>query len=199
MHGVVLQNSMISVTSRSPEREPPPHLRHLLRRQVARLSCRSSRKSLAVSSSSSIALTAASSEAPATTGPWLASSTAWCLPASLPHRLRQRRIARRIVGDQRQRADAHDVVGGDRRQHVVGIDVGEARDRDRMGRVQMHDRLRRRAARDTWPGAGTLSLVGASPESSRPLIVEPREPRRIEPAERDVGRRHQPAVVEPRR
>ena len=44
-------------------------------------SCRSSRNSFAVASSSSTASAAAASEEPATTGPWLASSTAWCLPA----------------------------------------------------------------------------------------------------------------------
>ena len=38
------------------------------------------------------------------------------------------------------------------------------------------------------------SLVGGSPPTCLPSCVELREPRRVEPAQRGVGRRHQPAV-----
>ena len=52
-------------------------------------------------------------------------------------------------------------------------------------------------SRRVWYSAvcsGT-SLVGASPEASLPVGVEPRQPGRVEKAERGIGRRHQIAAV----
>jgi hypothetical protein len=79
---------------------------------------------------------------PRTTGPWFASSTAWCLSASAstagpsaasPGRSRH----------QRQPADPHHVVGRDRRDGVRRVDVGQAADRHRIGRVEVDHRPRR--------------------------------------------------------
>src|SRR3546814_17727093 len=52
----------------------------------------------------------------------------------------QRLVAWRKIRHQRQRSDAYDVVGGQRWQHVVRIDVSKAANGDRVGGVQVHYR-----------------------------------------------------------
>ena len=48
-------------------------------------------------------------------------------------------VARREIGDERQPADAHDEIGGQRRQRVRRIDFIENAHRDRVGRMQVND------------------------------------------------------------
>ena len=129
----------------------------------------SSRKSFAVASSSSTASAAAASVEPATTGPWLASSTR-VMPAGVAaHRLGQRHVARREVGHQRQRADAHHVVGRERRQQVVR-DRGRRAPTPRPNASSAGGRPRRFAARSWYIArCRKLSLDGASPETSLPF------------------------------
>ena len=64
------------------------------------------------------------------------------MPAGIAaHCLGEREIARRVVGDQRQRPNAHDVVSRQWRQQIVRVETREQRNRHRMRRVQMNDRL----------------------------------------------------------
>src|SRR5215813_11690746 len=56
------------------------------------------------------------------------------------YRLGEREVARAKIGNERQPADPHHVIGGDRRQYVIGVDLGKAGDRDRMRRMEMDDR-----------------------------------------------------------
>ncbi len=55
-----------------------------------------------------------------------------------PHRLGQPEIVRRVIGDERQAANAHGVIGSDRRQHVRRVDIGERGDGNGICGVQMH-------------------------------------------------------------
>jgi len=104
------------------------------------------------------------------------------LDASTPHGIRQGEIARRVIGHERQAADAHDVVGGDRGQHIRAVYVGERRNGDGVCGMQVDDGgcLRafvvHRAVEEGLLGrriAGDELAVG----------VELGEPRRIKPAE----------------
>ena len=49
-------------------------------------------------------------------------------------------VAGTEIRDERQPSDPHHIIGSDRRQHVFRVDLGKAGDRDRMRRMQMHDR-----------------------------------------------------------
>src|SRR3546814_551576 len=114
-------------------------------------------------------------------------------PSNPGHGIAQRLVAWREVRHQRQRSDPHDVIGGERRQHVVRIDVSEATDGDRVGGVQVHHRPRlvpavQRQVQESYLGR----LVAIDPLAP---VVETGEPRRVEFAESDSGGRHQPAAV----
>src|SRR6185312_6389536 len=106
-------------------------------------------------------------------------------------------ITRRVIGHERQPADTHDVIGGDGRQNVVRIDFGERGDRHRICRMEMHDGAGLRPL--LIHGAMEKRLLGGS--IARNMLarsVELGEARGVEPAERDIGRRHQPAILQPR-
>ncbi len=62
------------------------------------------------------------------------------LAGKAAHGFGERQIAGAEIRDERQPADPHHVISGDRRQHVCGVDLGEAGDGHRMRRMQMHDR-----------------------------------------------------------
>src|SRR5271155_3531272 len=118
------------------------------------------------------------------------------LAGEAAHRFGEREIAGAKIGNKRQTADPHHVISRDRRQDVFRVDFGEARNRDRMRRMQMHDRT----------GRGPLLIHHAVQEAlfgrriardEAPVMAQLRQPRRVEAAERGVGRRHQPAVVSP--
>ena len=139
------------------------------RRSAVGSACpRSSRNSRAVSSSSSAASAAAARSAPATTGPWLASRKRRWLGGRLLGQRLERVVAGRVVRQQGQASDPHHVVGGQRRQHVVRVDVGEAGDRDRVGAVQVDHRAGVRAgAVDSRVQEGLLRRLGARDVAGR--------------------------------
>ena len=118
------------------------------------------------------------------------------LAGEAAHRFGERQIAGTEIGDERQPTDPHHVIGGDRRQHVFRIDFGKAGDCDRMRRMQMHNGASGGALliHDTVQKA----LLGRRVAGNKPSVeIELRKARRVEAAERSVGRRHQPAFAGP--
>ena len=110
-----------------------------------------------------------------------------------PHRLGKRHVARRVVGHQRQRADAHHVVGRQRRQQVGGIESVQHGHRHRMRRVQVDDRLVALALLVHREMQEAL-LGRCVARDQRAVPVELRQPRRVQAAEVGAGRGQQPAV-----
>ena len=104
-------------------------------------------------------------------------------------------IARRVIGDQRQVADPHDVIGGDRRQHIGRVDIGQAADRHGMGGVQMDHRagLRPLAIHGQMQHAFLGRRVAGDKSAG---VIQFRQPGRVEGAQGGAGRRHQPAVID---
>ena len=127
----------------------------------------SRRNSLAVASSSSIAPTAASRLLPGDHRAVIGEQHRRVIrrrPGAPPRPAGCRRAG---IRHERQLADPHHVVGRERRQHVVRVQPGEARDRDRVGRVQVHDRPRvGRISYTHW--CKNASFEGASPPTWRP-------------------------------
>ena len=111
-------------------------------------------------------------------------------------RVGQRRVAGRVVGHQRQRADAHHVVGRERGQHAGRIDVREHRHRDcdRIRGMQKHDRGGARTLPVHRPVEEGL-LGGRVARQQRAGLVEQTDARRVEQTEARSGGRHQPAAV----
>ena len=87
-----------------------------------------------------------------------------------------------MIGNERQPAHPHDVICGNRRKHVSGIDVGESGHGDRIGRVQVHHGSR------LWPlvvhGAMKKGFLrGRIAGNELAAGVEFRQPRGIETTE----------------
>ncbi len=106
-------------------------------------------------------------------------------------------VARPDIGEQLHAPDAHDDIGRERRNDVVRIDVVEARQSRRIGRVQMHDGAR--------PGAGVVKSLVQEHLFRRlvagqvaALPVDLGDAGRVEKAEAGIGRRDQDAVIDRR-
>ena len=113
-----------------------------------------------------------------------------------PHCLCQLEAARPGVGHQDQPADPHHGVRRQGREHVVRIHVLEAGHGDRIGRVQVHDRL----------GVGLLVvhgqvkrqlLGGGRSVDKLSLPVQARQARPVQRPERQTRGRHQPPLPQP--
>ena len=99
----------------------------------------------------------------------------------LADRFSKRQIAGREIGHQGQTANAHNVIGGDRRQQIIRIEAVDTTDGDRMGRMKMHDRPGPRSLLIHGPvQEGFLGRLVAGHMISR--IVQFRQPRRIQSA-----------------
>ena len=101
-------------------------------------------------------------------------------------------VAGPAVGHERDAPDPHDHVRRQRRHGVVGWQIAAARQRGRIGRVQVHDRVivrPRGIHREVQPGLFRRRRAG----DMTAIRVEPAERIGRQPAERDVRRRHQEA------
>ena len=57
-----------------------------------------------------------------------------------PDRVGEIQASRWEIGNQRERADLHGVIGGDWRENIRRVNVATTTDGDRVGGMQMHDR-----------------------------------------------------------
>ena len=60
--------------------------------------------------------------------------------AEFPDRVGEIQTSRWEIGNQRERADLHGVISGDRRENIRRVNVATTTDCDRVGGMQMHDR-----------------------------------------------------------
>ncbi len=96
-------------------------------------------------------------------------------------------IPRLVVGDERQLADPHHVIGGERADHVGRIQPLQAGEGGQMGAVQVHHGLAVRIVVVDGEVEGHL-LGGAIPPQVFAAHAHGGEARRVEPAEAGAGR-----------
>ena len=98
------------------------------------------------------------------------------------HRRGEGGVTGRMVRNQGKSADPHDVVGGERRQHVGGVEVVETGDGHRVGAVEVGDGphvgplgVGRQMQRHLLGGRIALDGAAVGIEAAEPLLHQPTE------------------------